>query len=101
MTTTFPVVTICGSMRFYDQMLEAAQQMTTGGMIVLMPFVTYNGGVKEPGDRFAEMLDKMHKAKIDLCDEIVVITNFTAYIGESTKGEIAYARHHGKKVTFR
>lgn len=99
--TGFPVVTICGSMRFYAQMIEAAEQMTTGGMIVLMPFVTYNDGIKIPGDTFAQMLDDMHKAKIDLSGEIVVCTNFSGYVGESTASEIEYARRKGKAVTYR
>lgn len=43
-----------------------------------------------------EMLDDMHKRKIDLSDEIFVI-NVGGYIGESTKSEIEYAKATGKK----
>ena len=46
-----------------------------------------------------EMLDDMHKRKIDLADEIFVI-NVDGYIGESTKSEIEYAKNTGKKVNY-
>lgn len=43
-----------------------------------------------------EMLDDMHKRKIDLANEIFVI----GYIGKSTKLEIEYAKATGKKVNY-
>ena len=46
-----------------------------------------------------EMLDDMHKRKIDMADEIFVI-NKNGYIGESTKSEIEYAIKHNKKVNY-
>ena len=46
-----------------------------------------------------EMLDDMHKRKIDMADEIYVI-NVGDYIGDSTKSEIAYAKAHGIKVNY-
>ena len=46
-----------------------------------------------------EMLDDMHKRKIDMADEIFVI-NVGGYIGESTRREIAYAERTGKAVRY-
>ena len=46
-----------------------------------------------------EMLDDMHKRKIDIADEIFVI-NVGGYIGDSTKSEIEYAIKCGKKVNY-
>ena len=46
-----------------------------------------------------EMLDDMHKRKIDMADEIYVI-NVGGYIGSSTRSEIEYARAHGKPVRY-
>ena len=46
-----------------------------------------------------EMLEDMHKRKIDMADEIFVI-NVGGYIGDSTKSEIEYAKAHGKKVNY-
>ncbi len=46
-----------------------------------------------------EMLDKMHRQKIDLSDEIYAI-NPGGYIGESTKSEIEYDKRMEKKVSY-
>ena len=46
-----------------------------------------------------EMIDDMHKRKIDMSDEIFVI-NKNGYIGTSTKSEIEYAIKTGKKVNY-
>jgi len=46
-----------------------------------------------------EMLDDMHKRKIDMADEIFVI-NVGGYIGSSTKSEIEYAKTTGKAVRY-
>lgn len=45
------------------------------------------------------MLDELHKRKIDLSDEILVL-NVGGYIGESTRSEINYAEAHGKPVKY-
>ncbi|MBP5750722.1 MAG: NAD(P)H-hydrate epimerase, partial [Firmicutes bacterium] len=49
--------------------------------------------------RTKEMLDDMHKRKIDMADEIYVI-NVGGYIGDSTRSEIEYARRTGKGVRY-
>ena len=46
-----------------------------------------------------EMLDDMHKRKIDMADEIFVI-NVGGYIGDSTRSEINYAKEHGKIINY-
>jgi len=46
-----------------------------------------------------KMLDELHKRKIDLADEILVI-NVGGYIGKSTSGEIEYAKEHEKKIRY-
>lgn len=46
-----------------------------------------------------EMLDDMHKAKIDMADEVFII-NVGGYIGDSTRSEIEYAKQQGKKVNY-
>lgn len=87
----FPVVTICGSMRFYDRMLKVAEYFTARGSVVLMPFVTI--AADEQGDSIVkEMLDRMHRQKIDMAALVIVVTDpETQYVGESTRAEIGYA----------
>ena len=95
----YTVRTICGSMRFYNRMLAAAEQAAADGVIVLMPFVqkvpTDLGGDSED---FKEMLNDMHRAKIDMSDGIIVVGK--EYIGESTKGEIEYAKGRGIEIIY-
>ena len=44
-------------------------------------------------------LDDLHKRKIDLCNEVLVI-NVGGYIGESTRSEISYATALGKRIRY-
>lgn len=91
----FPVVTICGSMRFRDEMLLAAQKLSIQGYIVLAPFVTFVG--EEQSSASKEMLDRMHFRKIDMSNCIFVV-NVDGYIGASTQNEVDYARRGGKLI---
>lgn len=89
------IVCICGSMRFFPQMLRAADNLTLQGKIVLMPFVTKNND-----NSVSDKLDLLHKRKIDLSEEIIVVSDESGYFGESTKSEIDYSIKHGKPVTY-
>lgn len=46
-----------------------------------------------------QMLDDLHKRKIDLADEVLVL-NVGGYVGESTRSEIDYATRLGKKIRW-
>jgi hypothetical protein len=94
MSETFKIVTICGSMRFYDTMVKVAEQETAAGHIVLMPFCAIDSD--EQNGYLKSMLDRMHFAKIDMCDHIIVVTDENGYVGTSTRREMAYAIKNGK-----
>lgn len=100
MVGKFPVITLCGSTRFKEQFLEAQKRLTLEGNIVISVGLFGHSGDEEvwtPGTK--EMLDNMHKRKIDMADAIYVI-NVGGYIGSSTRSEIEYALQHGKKVMY-
>ena len=100
MIEKYPVITLCGSTRFKDQFLEAQKRLTLAGNIVISVGLFGHSGDDEvwtPGTK--EMLDDMHKRKIDMADGIYVI-NVGGYIGQSTRSEIEYARSQGKTVEF-
>lgn len=90
------VVTLCGSMRFFDRMLEIAGDLTLNGEIVLAPFVAIKPE-EQPTSREKAVLDRLHFRKIDISDSIFVV-NIDGYVGESTQREIGYARSHDKTV---
>ena len=100
MVGRFPVITLCGSTRFKEQYFEAQKRLTLEGNIIISVGLFGHSGDEEtwePGVK--EMLDNMHKRKIDMADGIYVI-NVGGYIGESTRLEIEYAKAHGKEVKY-
>ena len=100
MVGKYKVITLCGSTRFKDAFLETQKRLTLEGNIVISVGLFGHSGDEEvwkPGTK--EMLDDMHKRKIDMADEIVVI-NVGRYIGSSTRSEIEYALKTGKTVNY-
>ena len=100
MVGKFRVVTLCGSTRFKDAFMEAQKRLTLEGNIVISVGLLGHSGDNEVWtEGTKEMLDNMHKRKIDMSDGIYVI-NVGGYIGESTRSEIDYAIRNGKTVEY-
>ena len=95
-----PVITLCGSTRFKEQFLEVQKRLTLAGNIVISVGLFGHSGDDEVWtEGTKEMLDDMHKRKIDMADAIYVI-NVGGYIGSSTRSEIEYAQKNGKQVYY-
>ena len=107
MVGKYKVVTLCGSTRFKEQFINAQKELTLKGYIVISVGLFGHSGDSEVWENMdegtltktKEMLDDMHKRKIDMADEIFVI-NVNGYIGDSTKSEIEYAKRTGKIVNY-
>ena len=107
MVKNYKVITLCGSTRFKEEFLKVQKDLTLQGNIVISVGLFGHSGDSEVWENMdeetlnktKEMLDDMHKRKIDMADEIFVI-NVDGYIGESTKSEIEYAKSLGKKVNY-
>lgn len=107
MVEQYKVITLCGSTRFKDEFMEAQKRLTLEGNIVISVGLFGHSGDSEVWDgmdegtlsKTKEMLDDMHKRKINMADEIFVI-NKDGYIGDTTKSEIEYAKEHGKKIRY-
>jgi hypothetical protein len=96
------IVVICGSTRFMPEMAEADLRETAAGRIVVKPgcdMKTPHPLWADPveAERLKIRLDDLHRAKIRLADEVLVVGD---YIGASTTAEIDYARLLGKPVRF-
>ena len=80
--------------------METQKRLTLEGNIVISVGLFGHSGDDEVWTKGTkEMLDDMHKRKIDMADEIFVI-NVDGYIGSSTRSEIEYAAATGKPVCY-
>jgi hypothetical protein len=100
------IICLCGSTRFTHDMSIIQWELTKQGHIVLswciLPDDYFTGEDKTHiGDQegVKEIVDEVHKRKIDISDEIYVI-NINGYIGESTRSEIKYAETKGIPVKY-
>ena len=99
------VVCLCGSTRFGEAFREANRVETLAGRIVL----TIGCNLRSDRElvalseteraRLKGELDELHRRKIDLADEILVL-NVGGYVGWSTSREIEYARAAGKAIRW-
>ena len=100
MVGKYKVITLCGSTKFKDDFIREQKRLTLEGNIVISVGLFGHSGDDEVfTEGVKEMLDDMHKRKIDMADEIFVI-NRNGYVGSSTKSEIEYALRHGKVVRY-
>jgi len=100
------IVCLCGSTRFWREFQKASLRETMEGRIVLSIGAASGTdddhfGNLPPGEyaRIKAELDELHKRKIDLADEVLVL-NVGGYIGESTRSEVDYALAHNKSVRW-
>ena len=100
MVGNYPVITLCGSTKFKEEFLQVQKELTLAGNIVISVGLFGHSGDNEVwNEGTKEMLDDMHKRKIDMADEIFVI-NVNGYIGESTQSEIEYAKKKHKIINY-
>lgn len=100
MVGNYKVTTLCGSTKFKEEFMKAQKELTLSGHIVISVGLFGHSGDNEVwSEGTKEMLDDMHKRKIDMADEIFVI-NVGGYIGSSTKSEIEYATKSNKLVRY-
>lgn len=88
------IVTLCGSSKLYDDFVECDYQLSNKGWIVLSHAIH-----KDRGD-VSKAAKQLHYKKIMMSDLIVVITDPTGYIDESTKKDIELAQKSQISVAF-
>lgn len=95
------IVCLCGSTRFSEAWIKAFLDETLDGKIVLTVGNDWRDKRQwqdiDPVKKV--MLDELHKRKIDLADEVLIL-NVGGYIGESTRSELNYAKEHGKIIRY-
>lgn len=93
------IITICGSLRFKDEMMKIAEKTELQGNCVITPIYPTAPDKDAYTNEEANMLDKMHKEKIKISDAILVV-NIDNYIGSSTKSEIEFAKKLNKEIIY-
>lgn len=91
-------LTICGSMRFADEMQKIAYSLEVHKGYNILQCV-YCEDNQNPSDIELTRLSNAHYQKIDMSDGIYVV-NIGGYIGTSVKKEIEYAKQRGKEVIY-
>ncbi len=92
------VVTICGSMRFEDQMKRIAFELETKKDMCVIQCV-YDVDNKMLSEKDIESLNNTHMKKIEISDAIYVV-DIDGYVGEQVQKEIEYAKVLGKEVIY-
>jgi hypothetical protein len=90
------VITICGSLKFIEEMRYHAEKLELRGNCVLS--VIYPTKEKYTADEI-NSLQTAHFVKIDLSDAIFVV-NKNGYIGEAVRVEIEYAKKFNKEIIY-
>jgi hypothetical protein len=100
------IVCLCGSTRFMEAFQKANLAETLAGNIVLSIGCNTRNDSEifslipvEEQKKIKEQLDELHKRKIDLADEVMIL-NVGDYIGESTRSELNYAIVKEKVIRF-
>lgn len=89
-------LTICGSMRFSEEMKQIAWELETLHGYNILQCIYGDGQISNIS---LERLRKAHNKKIDLSDGIYVV-DMDGYLGESVLAEIHYAISRGKEVLY-
>lgn len=93
------IVVLCGSTKFREAFEIAMRNESLAGHICIgVGLFGHFEGMDMESD-IKKNLNKLHFAKIDLADEVLVL-NVGGYIGESTRNEIVYANKLGKQIRY-
>lgn len=92
------IVTICGSMRFAEEMKKVAYWLEVKHKMAVLQCVYNESGLETFSDEI-EFLNEAHYRKIELSDAIYVL-DIDGYIGKQVKKEIAFAKKNGKEVIY-
>ena len=91
-------ITICGSMKFAEQMKHIAWKLEIEQGVNVLQCV-YNEWNEPITDDALKHLALAHYKKIDLCDAVYIV-DIDDYIGSSVEQEILYAKENGKELIF-
>jgi len=92
------IVTLCGSLKFQNEMMIIAEKMALEGYCILTPVYPVLENTKRTEKQLINLKGE-HFKRIELSDAILVV-NVNNYIGNSTNLEIEYAKELGKEIMY-
>ena len=90
------VITLCGSLKFKNEMMTVAEKMALEGYCILTPVYPVSENIERTEEQLIKLKEE-HFKRIEISDAILVVNN---YIGESTNLEIDYAKKLGKEIIY-
>ena len=92
------IITLCGSLKFQQEMMLVAEKMALEGYCVLTPVYPVSKNIEKTEEQLIK-LKEAHFKRIELSNAILVV-NVNNYIGNSTNLEIEYAKKLGKEIIY-
>ena len=92
------IVTLCGSLKFENEMMIIAEKMALEGYCILTPVYPVLENVERTEEQLMKFKEE-HFKRIELSDAILVV-NVNNYIGNSTNLEIEYAKKLEKEIIY-
>ena len=89
------IITVCGSLKFKEEMIKIAVEMELRGNCVITPIYPTNSDKDAYTNEQILVLNEM----IRLSDAILVV-NVNGYIGSSTRSEIEFAKGLNKEIIY-
>lgn len=93
------IITVCGSLRFQQEMMEITEKMDLQGHCMLSPVYPTRENKDDYTEEEIDVFDRMHKERIKMSNAILVV-DVDHYIGNSTQSEIAFAKSLGKEIIY-
>lgn len=93
------VITICGSLKFQDEMMKISEKLELEGNCVLSVIYPVDRNKDSLTGKQMKIFADIHKQKIRMADAIFVV-NVGGYIGKGVNSEIEYARSLGKEILY-
>ncbi|MBR2786433.1 MAG: hypothetical protein IKD76_02935 [Clostridia bacterium] len=92
------IITLCGSLKFQNEMMIVAEELALEGNCILTPTYPVIENIEITEEQL-EKLKEAHFNRIELSDAIMVV-DVNNYIGNSTNLEIEYAKKLGKEIIY-
>ena len=90
------IITICGSLKFKNEIMKITEEMTLRGNCVLS--IVYPTK-KAYTDEEKQIFGAMHRERIKISDAVLVVDTDN-YIGSSTQNEIEFAKALNKEIIY-